>query len=158
MLRALLFAIAVAGQASAQESALQDPVAQAQVAPVPPPAEVCGVFFVDPDRMTYVPTPDYSLLSAATPLTAPPNQARVDALICDRPSMFIGPNDHRVLTDLHIPLFIRSGGRVGVMEFRQGQVHLRFSEGAPTDAERDAIAIALDRAQSDIDRIQAGTQ
>lgn len=144
---------ALAAPASAQESALQ-PMEAPQTAP-PPPPELCGVFFVDSERATYVPVPDYFVLTAAAPLAAPVNQPRMDALICDRPALVMGPNDHRVLTDLHVPLFIRNGGRVAVLEYRDNQLHLRFSEGAPTEAEMADLRAALDRAQDDIARMPA---
>lgn len=154
MMMRMMF-LAVAAAAGLDTAAL----AQEESALAPaPPQEQCGVFFVQPDRLTFVPIAGYSLLTATPPLTAPPNQPQIDAIICDRPAMFIGPNDHRVLTDLHKPLFIRSGGRVAVMEFTENQVHLRFTEGSPSEAEMQAIRGALDAAQADIDRIAGSAQ
>lgn len=116
------------------------------------PAERCGVFQItDAEHVSYVPIPGYSILLAEPPFSAPPGA--VHAVVCDRTSIFIGPNDHRVITDLGVPLFIRSGGRIAVLEIADRQLRLRFTQGEPLQQEREAIGPAIERALAEIDRM-----
>ncbi len=120
------------------------------------PVERCGVFQItDAEHVSYTPIPGYSVLLAQPPFTAPPGA--VHAVVCDRTSIFIGPNDHRVITDLGVPLFIRSGGRVAVLEIADRQLRLRFTQGEPLPQERDAIGPAIERALAEIDRMPPRT-
>jgi len=117
-----------------------------------PPIERCGVFQIrDAEHVSYIPIPGYSILTATPPLSAPPGS--VHAVVCDRTSIFLGPNDHRVITDLGVPLFIRNGGRIAVLEIADRQLRLRFTQGQPTAQEQAAISPAIERAISDIDRL-----
>ncbi|MGE0663845.1 MAG: hypothetical protein AB7H66_17290 [Hyphomonadaceae bacterium] len=118
----------------------------------PQPVEMCGVFQIqDAERVSYVPIPGYSILLGTPPFTAPPGS--VHAVVCDRTSIFLGPNDHRVITDLGVPLFIRNAGRIAVLEVADRQLRLRFTQGQPTAEEQAAIGPAIDRALADIDRL-----
>ena len=118
-------------------------------------SELCGVFYVEPERGIYVPIQGYSIMAATPPLTAPPNQPRIDAIVCERPGLSISPNDYRVLTDLHVPLFIRAGERTVAMELDQGGVRLRFTNGAPLPEEMQGLRDALDRANDDLAHMSA---
>jgi hypothetical protein len=139
MIRTFAIAAALACAAAAAQAQLAAP-------------ESCGVFQRTSDiSVNYIPVPGYSVLLATPPFTAPPGT--VDALVCDRTSIFIGPNDHRVITDLGVPLFIRNNGRIAVLEIADRQLRLRFTQGRPTPAEEAAIGPAIDRALADIDRL-----
>jgi hypothetical protein len=116
------------------------------------PIERCGVFQIeDAEHVAYIPLAGYSVLTATPPFSAPPGS--VHAMVCDRTSIFIGPNDHRVITDLGVPLFIRNGGRIAVLEIADRQLRLRFTQGEPSPAERVAIAPAIERALAEMDRL-----
>ncbi|MEZ5959124.1 MAG: hypothetical protein R3C30_01685 [Hyphomonadaceae bacterium] len=116
--------------------------------------EGCGYLRItSPETVELVPLPGYSILTASPPFTAPPGS--LHALVCDRTSIFIGPNDHRVITDLGVPLFIRSGGRVAILEIADQQLRLRFTQGQPTPQEQAAIGPAIERALVEIDRLPA---
>jgi hypothetical protein len=121
------------------------------------PVERCGIFKSTAEgRMAYVPIAGYSVLLLQPPFRLPQRaQAtqRAQAVVCDRTSIFVGPNDHRVITDLGIPLFIRSSGRVAVLEIADRQLRLRFTEGEPTPAEREAMGPAIERALADMERL-----
>jgi hypothetical protein len=121
------------------------------------PIERCGIFKSTAEgRMAYVPIAGYSVLLLQPPFRLPQRAEathRAQAVVCDRTSIFIGPNDHRVITDLGIPLFIRSSGRIAVLEIADRQLRLRFTEGEPTQAERDAIGPAIERALADMDHL-----
>lgn len=121
-----------------------------------PPVERCGVFQItDAEHVSYIPIQGYSILLAQPPFTAPPGAAH--AVVCDRTSIFMGPNDHRVITDLGVPLFIRSGGRIAVLEIADRQLRLRFTQGEPSPAERAAIGPAIERALAEIERMPPRT-
>lgn len=141
MIRTLAVALAltcIAAPAMAQQAAA--------------PVELCGVFqIVDAEHVSYIPIPGYSILAGEPPLTAPPGS--LHAVVCDRTSIFIGPNDHRVITDLGVPFFIRSGGRVAVLELADHQLRLRFTQGQPTPTELAAIGPAIERALNEIERL-----
>lgn len=116
--------------------------------------EACGYLRItSPETVELVPLPGYSILIGTPPFTAPPGS--LNAIVCDRTSIFIGPNDHRVITDMGVPLFIRSGGRVAILEIADHQLRLRFSQGQPTPQEQVAIGPAIERALVDIDRLPA---
>lgn len=118
------------------------------------PHESCGVFQItDAEHVSYIPLPGYSVLTATPPFRAPPGS--VHALVCDRTSIFLGPNDHRVITDLGVPFFIRNAGRIAVLEIADRQLRLRFTQGQPTPQEQAAIGPAIERALADIDRLPA---
>lgn len=115
--------------------------------------ETCGVFQRSSDiSVTYIPVPGYSVLLSPPPFSIPPGQ-QVDAIVCDRTSIFLGPNDHRVITDLNVPFFIRNNGRVAVLEIADRQLRLRFTEGQPTPEEQAALGPALDHALAEMDRM-----
>lgn len=133
--------------------ALVSAPAFAQTAPV----ERCGIFKPTGEgRMAYVPISGYSILLMQPPFRLPQRAnatQRAQAVVCDRTSIFIGPNDHRVITDIGVPLFIRSGGRVAILEIADRQLRLRFTEGEPTQAERDAMGPAIERALAEMERL-----
>jgi hypothetical protein len=116
------------------------------------PIESCGVFQItDAEHVSYIPIPGYSVLLAMPPFTAPPGSAH--AVVCDRTSILLGPNDHRVITDLGVPFFIRNSGRIAVLEIADRQLRLRFTQGEPTPDERAAIGPAIECALADIERL-----
>jgi len=126
-------------------------VAQQQPQPQPAP-ESCGVFQIrDAEHVSYIPIAGFSILLGQPPFSAPPGS--VHAVVCDRTSIFLGPNDHRVITDIGVPLFIRSSGRIAVLEIADRQLRLRFTQGQPTAQEQAAIGPAIERALADIDRL-----
>ncbi|MBY0563997.1 MAG: hypothetical protein K2P58_07400 [Hyphomonadaceae bacterium] len=114
-----------------------------------PVTETCGVFVrqgaADAEQTDYIPVFGYSVTNAALPLAAPPGQARIDGILCDRLTLELRPNDYRVLTDLRVPFYVRSGIRLVALEVADGQFRVRFLSGAPTEAERAQLADALDR-------------
>ncbi|MBK9672933.1 MAG: hypothetical protein IPO70_11950 [Bacteroidetes bacterium] len=118
------------------------------------PVESCGVMQItDAEHVTLTPIPGYSILLSDPPFSAPPGS--VHAVVCDRTSIFIGPNDHRVITDLGVPLFIRNSGRVAVLEIADRQLRLRFTHGEPSAEERAAIGPAIERALAEMERMPA---
>lgn len=118
------------------------------IAPPTGQQELCGVFVRQPASVTYFPVEGFSVLTAPTPLTRPAGQPYVDAVICDRSSIFLGANDYRVLIDLSVPFFVRSGGRLATLEVDEGALRLRFVRGEPTADEAQALGVALDQAQT----------
>jgi len=128
--------------------------AMAQQQPAAQPHELCGIFQItSPETVEYSPLPGYSVLTATPPFRAPPGS--VHAMVCDRTSIFIGPVDYRVITDLGVPLFIRSGGRIAILEIADRQLRLRFTQGQPTPVEQAAIGPAIERALAEMDRMPA---
>jgi hypothetical protein len=130
---------------------LSTPASAQEAAPAPPAGELCGVIARSgPDTSAYTPAPGYSVLYAATPLLPPPGQSSFDAIVCIRSAIFLGPVDHHVLTDLRVPLFIRDGERMAVLELGAEGLSLRFTRGEPTAEERAALAQAIDRAHAEL--------
>jgi hypothetical protein len=128
--------------------------AMAQQQPAVQPHELCGIFQItSPETVEYSPLPGYSVLTATPPFRAPPGS--VHAMVCDRTSIFIGPVDYRVITDLGVPLFIRSSGRIAILEIADRQLRLRFTQGQPTPVEQAAIGPAIERALAEMDRLPA---
>jgi len=118
------------------------------------PIERCGILRAGGERSTYAPIEGYSVLLLTPPFRLPPRaRESARAVMCERTSIFIGPNDHRVITDTGVPLFITSGGRIAVLEIADRQLRLRFTQGEPTAAEREAIGPAIERALADMERL-----
>jgi hypothetical protein len=116
------------------------------------PIESCGVFQItDAEHVSYVPIPGFSILMGQPPFSAPPGS--MHAVVCDRTSIFLGPNDHRVITDLGVPLFVRNNGRIAILEIADRQLRLRFTRGEPTPQEQAAIGPAIDAALADMERL-----
>jgi hypothetical protein len=146
MIRTLAMACALACMAMPAMAQQQQPAVQ--------PHELCGIFQItSPETVEYSPLPGYSVLTATPPFRAPPGS--MHAMVCDRTSIFIGPVDYRVITDLGVPLFIRSGGRIAILEIAERQLRLRFTQGQPTPAEQAAIGPAIERALAEMDRMPA---
>jgi hypothetical protein len=143
-----LIVACLAWAALAPAALAQDPPAAPIIAPPPGQQELCGVFVRQPASVSYIPVEGFSILTAQTPLARPSGQPYVDAVICDRPSIYLGANDYRVLTDLSVPLFLRSGPRLATLEVHEGALRLRFIRGQPTAEEAQALSAALDQAQT----------
>lgn len=143
MIRTVLFACALgcaAAPALAQE--------QAPAAAAPAVQETCGVLATGVESSSFTPVAGLSLLNATLPLARP--EGDVDGLLCIRSGIYLGPSDHRVVTDLGVPFFIRDATRLATLERTEGQLRLRFVRGAPTEAEAQAMGAAIDRAHADI--------
>lgn len=110
--------------------------------------ETCGVFVASGDTTSYIPIQGFTILGIIPPIGMPPGQTRIDGVVCDRAGIFLGPSDHRVLTDLAVPLYIRHDGRVAVLEAPAGRLQVRMSTGGLRDGEQQALAEALDRAET----------
>lgn len=115
----------------------------------PRPPETCGVLSVG-ETSSFDPLDGYSILWAMPPIVRPPGD--VDGILCIRSHIYLGVNDHRVVTDLGVPFFIRDATRLATLEQVDGQMRLRFVSGAPTPAESTALAAAIDAAHADIAR------
>lgn len=157
MKRAIAIAVALmaagAAYAQAQTTTTTAPPAQPQVNMVQEQmarlGEFCGVFKnTDAEHTSYIPIPNYSILHGQPPFSAPPGS--MDAVVCDRPTLMMGINDHRVITDMHVPLFIRSGGRIFVLEVQEGHFAIRFTQGRPTPTESQQLAAAIDLAHAEV--------
>lgn len=145
--------MAATGVASAQEQTATPPPAQQQANIVQEQmariGEFCGVFKnTDSEHTSYIPIPGFSILQGQPPFSAPPGS--LDAVVCDRPTLTMGINDHRVLTDMHVPLFIRSGGRIFILEVQDGHFAIRFTQGRPTAQEQQQLAAAIDLAHAEV--------
>lgn len=151
MLKALPIAVALVCAASAA-FAQQQP---ATPAPAPaPPVETCGVLGVTGETSSFSPLEGYSLLSATPPLVRP--AGNVSAILCIRSGIYLGPNDYRVITDLHVPLFIRDADSLAVLEPANGQLSIRFVRGRPTADEARDLGAAIDRAHAEMAREHRG--
>jgi len=130
---------------------LAAPAAAQTARALAPAQEFCGVLTqTGADTTSFVPATGYSLLNATPPLSMPAGQSNVGAIVCIRSTVFIGPHDHRVLTDLRVPLYIRDNDRIAVLEMQQGEIRVRFTRGQPTEIERQALASAIDRAYAEM--------
>lgn len=123
---------------------------QPQTPALAQPLETCGVLGVGGDTSSFSPLEGYSLLTVAPPLLRPAGD--VDAILCIRSGIYLGPNDYRVITDLHLPLFIRDADSLAVLEPADGQLSIRFVRGRPTAEEAQALGAAIDRAHEEMAR------
>jgi len=147
MIRTALIACALAGAAFPALAQEQTPAAPAAPA-VAAPQETCGVLSTGAETSSFTPVPGLTLLNATPPLTRP--EGDVDGLLCIRSGIYLGPSDHRVLTDLNVPFFIRDASRLATLERNEGQLRLRFVRGAPTAEESQAMVAAIDRAHAEM--------
>ncbi|MFT3723917.1 MAG: hypothetical protein QM773_10050 [Hyphomonadaceae bacterium] len=112
------------------------------------PAETCSVMVRVDGKLRTEAVSGYVVSGAPTPLRLPDGYAAIVALSCERPKLAIGDNDYRVLIDLGVPLFVRSGDRIMSVEIVDGRLEIRFVRGALTQDEETDIQSALNRAQS----------
>lgn len=159
---AVAAALLAASAASAQAQTATPPpaeqqgvnIVQQQIAQL---GEFCGVFKnTDAEHTSYIPIPGFTILHGQPPFSAPPGS--LDAVVCDRPTLMMGINDHRVLTDMHVPLFIRSGGRIFILEVQDGHFAIRFTQGRPTAQEQQQLAAAIDLAHGEVAARQHASQ
>lgn len=152
MIRKILIAGALAclaAPALAQDQTTPPPAGQQQAAPqVPRPPETCGVLSTGEGNSSFEPLAGYTILWARPPISRP--QGDVDGILCIRSHIYLGVNDHRVLTDLNVPFFIRDATRLATLELSDGQLRLRFVTGSPTPGEAAALATAIDAAHAEM--------
>lgn len=149
MIRKMLFAAALACFAAPALAQDQTPP-QTAPAQAPRPPETCGVLAVGEGTSSFEPVAGYSVLWARPPMARP--EGDVDGILCIRSHIYLGVNDHRIITDLGVPFFIRDATRLATLEQVEGQLRLRFVTGSPTPAESAALAAAIDAAHTDIAR------
>lgn len=150
MMRKLLIAAAFACVAAPALAQDQTPPANTSAPQAPRPPETCGVLAVGDGTSSFEPVGGYSVLWARPPMARP--EGDVDGILCIRSHIYLGVNDHRIITDLGVPFFIRDATRLATLEQVEGQLRLRFVTGAPTAAESAALASAIDAAHADIAR------
>jgi hypothetical protein len=112
------------------------------------PVEACSVMVKAGDTMKVEPVSGYTITNATTPLRLPDSYPDAVAIVCERSTLTIGDNDYRVLTDLEVPLFVKSSGRTVVFEMVSGQFLLQVADGELTQEEIAGLQVALNRAQS----------
>ena len=151
MIRKLLIAGALAclaAPALAQDQTTPPATTTAQAPAEPRPPETCGILSTGDASSSFTPIVGYTILWARPPMTRP--EGDVDGILCVRSHIYLGVNDHRVLTDLAVPFFIRDATRLATLEMSNGQLRLRFVTGSPTAGEAAALALAIDAAHNDI--------
>ena len=151
MIRKMLIAGALAclaGPALAQGQAAPPATTTAQAPTEPRPPETCGILSTGETSSSFTPIVGYTILWARPPIERPVGD--VDGILCIRSHIYLGVNDHRVLTDLSVPFFIRDAERLATLEISEGQLRLRFITGSPTVGESAALATAIDAAQVDM--------
>ncbi len=91
---------------------------------------------------------DGFVVTGAVPFRFPAGFENARAVMCVRDVLVIGDDDHRVIVDGGVPLYIASTGRVVVLEISGGQFRVRTARGEPTVEETVALQAALTRAQN----------
>lgn len=150
MIRKILIAGALACLSSpvlAQDSPAP-PATTAQAPQEPRPPETCGILSLDGERSSFTPIVGYTILWARPPIVRP--EGDVDGILCIRSHVYLGVNDHRVVTDLGVPFFIRDASRLATLEMDGGQLRLRFVNGTPSPGEAAALSTAIDAAHADM--------
>lgn len=112
--------------------------------------ESCAAQVGPDDAIQIVPLPGYSVLNGAAPLARPAVDGQLRAIMCRRTSLNLGPNDHRVLVDLHVPFMIAHQRRLVAIEMVDGRMQANYGEYQFTEAERAVLQAGIDRAQAAI--------
>jgi hypothetical protein len=119
------------------------------------PSARCGVLLRDGGEIRSESLPGFSVSDAALPLQLPEGLGDVQGVMCSRESLHLLDNDYCVITDLGVPFYLASGGRLIVLEISSGQFRARTAQGELTKEELDRLQAALNAAQS---RIQGEAQ
>jgi hypothetical protein len=119
--------------------------APAAAAPAAPTHETCAVMVPAGDKVEQREAPGLKLLGTAGRLSAPPG---IKAVICDRDAIVPAEGDDRVLEQLSVPLYLREGDRVAVLEMVVGRYQLRFVAGEIAPDEATAVQTALNAFQT----------
>lgn len=93
-----------------------------------------------------LPSFDPSILSI--PLTPPSSAENASAVICQRTTIVPRPDDYRVLTEMHLPLALRTDRTTLWLMIESGQLKVRFKDGQATPDEMRAVQERLDEMQS----------
>ncbi len=93
--------------------------------------------------------PDLHLLGDPdAKLAAPKVQGELSGLLCGRDSIVPALGDERVLTQLHVPIFLSQGERSAALELSTGQIRIRLIQGQLSDPEAQAIQARLNLLQN----------
>ncbi|MEQ1489016.1 MAG: hypothetical protein ABL932_00545 [Terricaulis sp.] len=92
--------------------------------------------------------PDYSVLDAAPPFTAPVVGGELQAIMCGRTAIHFALNDYHVLTDVRVPFYVSDGTRVVALEISNGQLRVRIANGQMSPDEAEALQQSVDQMQS----------
>jgi hypothetical protein len=116
------------------------------VGPPAPAAPACAVSSKVGDQ--YIETP-LAGLDPASPAPLPVLQANAGAVmvICGRPTIVPEIADYRVLTEMHLPLAIRSGGKTLFLGVKGGQIQFAIPDGDATPEEMSALRARRDQMQ-----------
>lgn len=119
--------------------------APAHAAPASATREACRVMVPVGDKVEQREAPGLKLLGTTGPLAAP---SGITAVICDRDALVPADGDDRVLDQLSVPLYLRQGDRVAVLEMSQGQYRVRMVAGEIAPEEAAAVQTALNAFQT----------
>lgn len=126
--------------------ALSSGAALAEDAPVV--HETCGVLLQENGATRVEAVSGYNVIGAALPMQLPAGYDAVVGVHCSRAEFVIADSDHRVLTDLGVPLYLSFGDPMIVLEISSGQLRVRTVRGQLSESEIAAVQLALNRNQS----------
>lgn len=100
-----------------------------------PTTENCGLLVSRDGQTEEIQVAGFNIMTVQGRLSLPEGHGQVVGVICDRDSLIPAIGDERVMTELRQPLYIRSGGRVMLVDVGEGRFRVRMKEGRPTKAE-----------------------
>ena len=130
--------------------------AQAQTAsPAEPP---CALMVKGIDGYVFVRMRNFDPSNKAVPLY-PANPAdSIDAVICERKSLVPEPTDYRVISEMRMPLAIRSGGVTVWLGAENGRLSVQVPAGAVNAADQQAIKARVDELQKAMEALKPAAQ
>ena len=94
------------------------------------------------------PLADFNPAATSVPLPVPQATADITMVVCNRATIVPQVTDYRVLTDMHLPLAIKSGGKTLFLGAKQGQIQFGVPDGDATPAEIEALRARRDEMQT----------
>jgi hypothetical protein len=108
----------------------------------------CKLMVKRADQFTLIDLPDFDPSILSIPLLPPNTAENASAVICQRTTIVPLPHDYRVLTEMHLPLALRTDRTTLWLMIESGQLKVQFKDGQATPDEMRALQERLDEMQS----------
>jgi hypothetical protein len=130
--------------AHAQTSSVQGPASPSPAAP----AAACQIVSKLGEQYVEAPLAGFDPSLASQPLPSVQASSGAQMVLCNRPTIVPQVSDYRVLTEMHLPLAIRSGAKTLFVGVKDGRVQLALPEGDATAEEMTALRARQDEMQT----------
>ena len=128
--------------------------ARAQAQTAPPAGPSCTLMVKGIDGYVFVRMRSFDPSNKAVPLHPADPADRVEAVMCERKTLIPEPTDYRVISEMHVPLAIRSDAVTVWLGAENGRLVVQVPAGAVNDADQRAIKARVDELQKTMEALR----